>query len=184
MLNILYASYCTRTGLTNLQRISLGLLLSVIGMAAATMSELKRQSVARANPGTSVLPVSVFFLIPQFLLIGAGEAFTYTGQLDFFITESPKGMKGLSTGLFLVTISLGFFVSSFLVFIIQKITTSFGSGQGWIGDNINKGRLDCFYGLLCMLSFINFGLFIVAANWYTAQKSEPILQKISPAEEC
>ncbi|KAL2897837.1 Protein NRT1/ PTR FAMILY 6.2 [Bienertia sinuspersici] len=134
-----------KAGLTNLQRISLGLLLSAIGMAAAALSELKRRSVlTKATSETSVLPVSVFLLVPQFLLVGAGEAFTYTGQLDFFITEAPRGMKGLSTGLFLVTISLGFFVSSFLVTMIQKVTSSFGTGEGWIGNNINKGRLDYF----------------------------------------
>ncbi|KAE8671544.1 Protein NRT1/ PTR FAMILY 6.3 [Hibiscus syriacus] len=31
---------------------------------------------------------------------GSGEAFTYTGQLDFFLRECPKGMKTISTGLF------------------------------------------------------------------------------------
>lgn len=166
----------------------LGLLLSALGMAVAAIIELKRRSVARATSEMSVLPISVFLLIPQFLLVGAGEAFTYTGQLDFFITESPRGMKGLSTGLFLVTISLGFFISSFLVLIVQKVTLSFG-GDGWIGDNINKGRLDCFYGLLSILSFINFGLYLVSARWYKRQMpAKPTLQvtcgKGSPEEEC
>ncbi|XP_021758191.1 protein NRT1/ PTR FAMILY 6.2-like [Chenopodium quinoa] len=184
----LWKKWKGKAGLTNLQRISLGLLLSAVGMAVAAISEMKRRSVAKSTSETSVLPVSVFLLIPQFLLMGAGEAFTYTGQLDFFITESPKGMKGLSTGLFFVTISLGFFVSSFLVIVVQKVTSSFGSGEGWIGDNINKGRLDCFYGLLSFLSLINFGLYLLSAKWYKARLPKPILQltsgKSSPEEEC
>lgn len=114
-----------RSGFTNLQRIALGLLLSILGMAAAALTERKRLSVARdAGPTTSTLPVSVFYLIPQFFLVGSGEAFIYTGQLDFFITQSPKGMKTMSTGLFLSTLSLGFFVSSFLVSVVKQVKTS------------------------------------------------------------
>ena len=95
------------------------------------------------------LPITVFLLIPQFFLVGSGEAFIYTGQLDFFITQSPKGMKTMSTGLFLTTLALGFFFSSFLVSIVKAVTGS-SDKQGWVGENINKGRLDCFYGLLAL----------------------------------
>jgi dipeptide/tripeptide permease len=92
------------TGFRNLQRMAIGLGLSVFGMAAAVLCERKRLSVAKAAGGGATLPISVFFLIPQFVLVGSGEAFIYTGQLDFFITGSPKGMKTMSTGLFLTTL--------------------------------------------------------------------------------
>ncbi|PSR84500.1 Protein NRT1/ PTR FAMILY 6.2 like, partial [Actinidia chinensis var. chinensis] len=162
-----------KLGFTNLQRIAIGLILSTLGMAAAALAEMKRLSVAReVGGGTSTLPISVFLLIPQFFLVGSGEAFIYTGQLDFFITQSPKGMKTMSTGLFLTTISLGFFVSSFLVSIVKRVTGS-RDRQGWLADNINSGRLDCFYGLLAILSFINFVIYLIAAMWYKPQRSKP-----------
>ncbi|XP_074280522.1 protein NRT1/ PTR FAMILY 6.2-like isoform X2 [Silene latifolia] len=176
-----------KPGLTNLQRIAAGLVLSTLGMTAAAISEVKRRSVAREVGEAPILPLSVFILVPQFLLVGAGEAFTYTGQLDFFTTQSPRGMKGLSTGLFLTTISLGFFASSFLVVVVQRITSKFG-GEGWIGENINKGRLDYFYGLLATLSLMNFGMYIVCAKWYQAQMHKPSRptnnEKCSPEQEC
>lgn len=135
-------------------------------MAAAALSERKRLSVAKsARSATGTLPISVFLLIPQFFLVGSGEAFIYTGQLDFFITKSPKGMKTMSTGLFLSTLSLGFFVSSLLVSIVKAVTGN-EDGQGWLADNINYGRLDCFYGLLAVLSVINFVAYLVCARWY------------------
>ncbi|KAF9615721.1 hypothetical protein IFM89_026136 [Coptis chinensis] len=163
-------------GFSSLQRISIGLIMSTIGMAAAALSERKRLSVAKtAGATTPTLPISVFFLIPQFFLIGSGEAFIYTGQLDFFITQSPKGMKTMSTGLFLTTLALGFFVSSFLVSIVKKVTGS-DNGQGWLADNINEGRLDCFYWLLAVLSFINFGFFLLCAMWYRPNKPENALE--------
>lgn len=155
-----------KPGFSNIQRIGIGLVLSTFGMAAAALAERKRLSVAKAVGGnTSTLPLTVFLLIPQFFLVGAGEAFIYTGQLDFFITQSPKGMKTMSTGLFLTTLSLGFFVSSFLVMVVKRVTGTDG-GQGWLADNINYGRLDCFYGLLAILGVVNFLVFLVCALWY------------------
>ncbi|GLU01324.1 hypothetical protein SLE2022_186360 [Rubroshorea leprosula] len=133
-------------------------------MAAAAIAVVKWLSVAKTSDQTTTLPVTAFLLIQQFFLVGSGEAFTHTGQLNFFITQSPKGVKTMSTGLFLTTLSLGFFFSSLLVSIVKAVTGN-SHRQGWLGDNINKGRLDCFYELLVALSFINFGLFRLAATW-------------------
>ncbi|XP_057967220.1 protein NRT1/ PTR FAMILY 6.2 [Malania oleifera] len=180
-----------KPGFSSLQRIAIGLILSTVGMAAAALAEAKRLTVARAtSTTTTTLPISVFLLIPQFFLVGAGEAFIYTGQLDFFITQSPKGMKTVSTGLFLTTLSLGFFLSSFLVSVVKRVTGSDG-GRGWLADNINYGRLDCFYGLLAILSFINYVIFFVFSMWYKPRKPqsaalqmENIAVNGSSAEEC
>ncbi|KAI3471467.1 hypothetical protein Pfo_031070 [Paulownia fortunei] len=172
----LWKKWKGKPGFSSLQRIAIGLVLSTIGMAAAALAEMKRLSVANAvSRSSSNLPISVFLLIPQFFLVGAGEAFIYTGQLDFFITQSPKGMKTMSTGLFLTTLSLGFFVSSFLVSVVKKVTTSNG-GQGWLADNINYGRLDCFYGLLAVLGIINLVIYLICAVWYKPEKAKPATQ--------
>ncbi|XP_049414521.1 protein NRT1/ PTR FAMILY 6.2-like [Solanum stenotomum] len=167
----LWKKWKGKPGFTNLQRIAIGLVLSVIGMAAAALAEQKRLTVAKSvGRNTSTLPISVFLLIPQFFLVGAGEAFIYTGQLDFFITQSPKGMKTMSTGLFLTTLSLGFFISSFLVSVINKTTKSNATAQGWLADNINYGRLDLFYWLLAALGVINFAIYLNCATWYKPRK--------------
>ncbi|KAJ8753167.1 hypothetical protein K2173_017741 [Erythroxylum novogranatense] len=165
-------------GFSNLQRIAIGLVLSTVGMAVAALAERKRLSVAKKMGGDAsraTLPLSVFLLIPQFFLVGSGEAFIYTGQLDFFITQSPKSMKTMSTGLFLTTLSLGFFVSSFLVMVVRKVTGSNG-GQGWLADKINNGRLDCFYGLLAVLGFINFIVYVICAVWYKPKNAKSAVQ--------
>lgn len=165
-----------KPGFSSLQRIAIGLVLSTIGMAVAALAEMKRLSVAKSvDRNSTSLPISVFLLIPQFFLVGSGEAFIYTGQLDFFITQSPKGMKTMSTGLFLTTLSLGFFVSSFLVSVIKKVTTSNG-GQGWLADNINYGRLDCFYWLLAILGVVNLVIYLICAVWYKPQKPKPAVE--------
>ncbi|RRT33141.1 hypothetical protein B296_00058479 [Ensete ventricosum] len=145
-------------GLTPLQRIAVGLALSILAMCAAALTERKRLAAA-------VVPLSVFWLIPQFFLVGAGEAFTYIGQLDFFLRECPKGMKTMSTGLFLSTLSLGFFLSSALVTIVHRVTGESGNGA-WLPDDLNKGKLYDFYWLLAALSVVNLVAFVVAARGY------------------
>ncbi|XP_077235453.1 nitrate transporter 1.1 [Tasmannia lanceolata] len=154
-------------GLTPLQRIWVGLFFSILGMVAAALTELKRLRAARSyglmNDPRAEIPLSVFWLVPQFLLVGSGEAFTYIGQLDFFLRECPKGMKTMSTGMFLSTLSLGFFLSSILVSIVHKVTRN---KRPWLPDNINQGRLYDFYWLLAILGVLNLGLFMVSARWY------------------
>ncbi|GMJ07483.1 NRT1/ PTR family 6.2 [Hibiscus trionum] len=175
-----YKKWKGKPGFSSLQRMAIGLVLSTLGMAAAAIAEVKRLAVARSQSvdatTTGTLPVTVFLLIPQFFLVGAGEAFIYTGQLDFFITQSPKGMKTMSTGLFLSTLSLGFFVSSLLVSVVKSVTGSSNGGYGWLADNINHGRLDCFYGLLAVLGVINFVMFLVSAAWFKRRKPKPAIQ--------
>ncbi|XP_052200398.1 protein NRT1/ PTR FAMILY 6.2 isoform X2 [Diospyros lotus] len=172
----LWKKWKGKPGFTNLQRIALGLLLSTLGMAAASLAEKRRLSVAKhVGRNTATLPITVFLLIPQFFLVGAGEAFIYTGQLDFFITQSPKGMKTMSTGIFLTTLSLGFFISSFLVTVVKRVTGSHDE-QGWLADNINYGRLDLFYCLLAILSFINLVIYLICAVWYKPKKSKAAVE--------
>ncbi|KAK1326842.1 Nitrate transporter 1.1 [Acorus calamus] len=147
-------------GLSPLQRIGVGLVLSALSMAAAALTEINRLNHHN---------MSVFWLVPQFFLVGAGEAFTYIGQLDFFLRECPKGMKTMSTGLFLSTLSLGFFVSSVLVEVVRRVT---GTGRGgWLADDLNEGRLYDFYWLLAGLSVVNFGVYLVCARWYVYKEA-------------
>ncbi|XVF88382.1 hypothetical protein PTKIN_Ptkin19aG0046400 [Pterospermum kingtungense] len=163
-------------GLTNLQKIGIGLLFSIIAMVAAAFAERKRLSGAKTNgTNTLIVPVSGFLLLPQFISVGIGDGFIYAGQLDFFITESPRGMKAIGTGLFLTTISLGLFGSSILVEIVRKATKTNG-GHDWLARRINDGRLDYFYALLAVLSLINLGLFLVCARRYKPNPGEVVLK--------
>ncbi|KAK7265903.1 hypothetical protein RJT34_33528 [Clitoria ternatea] len=143
-------------GLTPLQRIGVGLVFSIFAMVAAALTEIKRLRVANN-------PMSVFWLVPQFFFVGSGEAFTYIGQLDFFLRECPKGMKTMSTGLFLSTLSLGFFFSSLLVTLVHKVTRHH---QPWLADDLNQGKLYAFYWLLAMLSGLNLVIYLLCAKWY------------------
>nr|GMD79860.1 protein NRT1/ PTR FAMILY 6.3-like [Ipomoea batatas] len=171
-------------GLSPLQRIGVGLVFSIFAMIAAALTEIKRLKVAQShgltNDPNAIIPRSVFWLVPQFFLVGAGEAFTYIGQLDFFLRECPKGMKTMSTGLFLSTLSLGFFFSSTLVTIVHKVT---GEKTPWLADNLNRGRLYDFYWLLSILSVINLMLFLFCSRWYVYKEKRLADEGIELEEE-
>lgn len=154
-------------GLTPLRRVGVGLFLATVAMVVSALTEIRRLRVAESNglvnDPNAVLPISVFWLIPQFLLTGAGEAMIYAGQLDFFLRECPKGMKALSTGLFLSTLALGFFLSTVVVTVVNSVTAH---SHPWLADNLNQGRLYNFYWLLGGISLVNFILFVLCAKWY------------------
>ncbi|KNA18388.1 hypothetical protein SOVF_071260 [Spinacia oleracea] len=154
-------------GLSPLRRVGVGLFLATVAMSVAALIEIKRVKVAESHElvhdPNAILPISVFWLIPQFILTGAGEAMIYAGQLDFFLRECPKGMKTISTGLFLSTLSLGFFFSTILVSLVNSLTAH---SKPWLADNLNEGRLYNFYWLLGIISLINFVVFLFCAKWY------------------
>ncbi|XP_060209621.1 protein NRT1/ PTR FAMILY 6.4-like isoform X2 [Lycium barbarum] len=156
-------------GLTSLQRVGIGLTLSVAGMVAAAIVEKQR----RENAIKHNYSISAFWLVPQFFIVGAGEAFAYVGQLEFFIREAPEGMKSMSTGLFLTTLSMGFFTSSLLVSLVHKVTNG-----SWLKSNLNNGRLDGFYWTLAVLGILNFLVFLVFSmrHQYKAQNLNSALE--------
>ncbi|XP_051129226.1 protein NRT1/ PTR FAMILY 6.3-like [Andrographis paniculata] len=169
-------------GLSPLTRITVGLVLSILAMIAAALTEIKRLRVAqehgRAHDPSATVPITVFALTPQFILVGAGEAFTYMGQLDFFLRECPKGMKTMSTGLFLSTLSLGFFLSSILVTVVHKFTVH----KPWLADNLNEGRLYDFYWLLAILSVFNLAIFLFCARTYVYKEKRMAMEGIEMDE--
>ncbi|KAA8524738.1 hypothetical protein F0562_011161 [Nyssa sinensis] len=150
-------------GITSLQRIGIGLSFSIIGMAAAAIVEQQRRE--RAVQQNTI--ISAFWLVPQFFIVGAGEAFAYVGQLEFFIREAPERMKSMSTGLFLTTLSMGYFVSSLLVSLVDKVTK-----DSWLRSNLNEGKLENFYWMLAVLGALNFFAFLCFAmkHQYKVQK--------------
>ncbi|CAN1292007.1 Protein NRT1/ PTR FAMILY 5.6 [Linum perenne] len=57
---------------STLQRIGIGIFLSIASMVVAALVERKRLAVAKENPSKGSISMSVFWLAPQFLVTGIG----------------------------------------------------------------------------------------------------------------
>jgi len=71
----------------------------------------------------------------------------------------------------MTSISLGNYVSSFIVTIVMKISTE-DDMPGWIPGNLNRGHLDRFFFLLACLTAVDLAVYIVFAKWYKSIKLE------------
>ncbi|CAN6196586.1 unnamed protein product [Urochloa humidicola] len=161
------------SGFTQLQRMGIGLAISVLAMIAAGALEVVRLRVAAATgmlDSAAYLPISIFWQVPQYFIIGAAEVFTFIGQIDFFYDQAPDKMRSMATALSLTSAALGSYLSSLLVSIVTAITTR-GGGLGWIPDNLNRGHLDYYFWLLSLLSVLNLLAYIPIAKWYKYRQS-------------
>ncbi|KAJ1397430.1 Proton-dependent oligopeptide transporter family [Sesbania bispinosa] len=152
------------TGIRHLQRIGIGLVLSAISMAIAGFVETKRKHVAIQHnmvDTTEPLPISVFWLGFQYAIFGAADMFTLIGLLEFFYAESSAGMKSLSTAISWCSVAFGYFTSTVVVEVVNKVS------GGWLAsNNLNRDKLNYFYWLLAVISVLNFGFYLLCASWY------------------
>ncbi|CAM8935160.1 unnamed protein product [Rhodiola kirilowii] len=151
------------SGIQPLHRIGFGLFFATFSMVAAALMERKRRNAA-VNSGEIL---SIFWITPQFLIFGLSEMFTAVGLIEFFYKQSSKGMQSFLTAVTYCSYSLGFYFSSLLVSLVNKMTSK-SSNQGWLGQNdLNKDRLDLFYWLLAALSLVNFLNYLFWSKWYS-----------------
>ncbi|WZY78256.1 hypothetical protein YC2023_024640 [Brassica napus] len=131
-------------GITLLQRMGTGLIFHMLVMTVASFTERYRLKVA-ADHGlihqTGVkLPLTIFVLLPQFVLMGMADAFLVVAKLEFFYDQAPESMKSLGTSYSLTSLGIGNFLSSFLLSTVSKITIK--RGRGWILNNLNESRAE------------------------------------------
>lgn len=166
------------TGIRQLQRIGVGLVLSALSMAVAAVVEKHRKSVAIKHnmvESATPLPMSVFWLGYQYAIFGLADMFTLVGLLDFFYSESSSSMKALSTAISWSSLAIGYYTSSIVVSIVNKVS------GGWLANNnLNKDKLDYFYWLLAGLSVLNFGFYLLCASWYKYKKVDVNPEDVVP----
>ncbi|KAJ6728075.1 OLIGOPEPTIDE TRANSPORTER-RELATED [Salix koriyanagi] len=160
-------------GFSDLQRMGIGLFISMLSMTAAALLEIKRLQLVKELglvDDAGAVPLSIFWQIPQYMLIGTAEIFAAIGQIEFFYEQSPDSMRSLCSALGLLTTSLGDYLSSFILSTVTYFTTT-GGKTGWIPDNLNMGHLDYLFWLLAGLSFFNLLIYTVSAMRYKEKKT-------------
>jgi len=156
-------------GISILRRISIGMTLSVMLMVVAALVEAKRLrtathdalTVGEANQNT----MSVLWLIPQYLILGLADSFSLVGLQEYFYEQVPDSMRSLGMALYLSVLGVGFFLSSFLIIIVDHLTGK--NGKSWIGKDINSSRIDRFYWMLAVINALVLCLFLLVTKRYT-----------------
>uniref|UniRef100_A0ACD6A1R0 Uncharacterized protein n=1 Tax=Avena sativa TaxID=4498 RepID=A0ACD6A1R0_AVESA len=147
-------------GITLLQRIGTGLVLSVVTMLVAAAVENRRR---RIRPGSPMM--SCFWLVPQQVLSGLSEAFAAIGQIEFYYRQFPENMRSVAGALYFLGWALAAYASGLMVTVVHQTTD-------WLAQDLDKGRVDLFYLVTAAIAAVNLVYFVVCARWYRFKKSD------------
>ncbi|KAL7195215.1 hypothetical protein ACSBR1_035435 [Camellia fascicularis] len=150
-------------GIKILQRVGIGMSFSVVTMVVAALVERKRlKLVETASTSASM---SVFWLAPQFLIIGFGDGFAVVGLQEYFYDQVPDSMRSLGIAFYLSVIGVANFISSQLITVVDRVTEK--EGKSWLGKDLNSSRLDKFYWLLAAIAAVNLCVYVLLARRYS-----------------
>ncbi|KAI3917875.1 hypothetical protein MKW98_000109 [Papaver atlanticum] len=157
------------SGITMLQRIGCGMFISVVSMVVAAIIEKKRLQTAidfgLIDMPKATIPMSVWWLAPQYVLFGISDVFTMVGLQEFFYDQVPDGLRSVGLSLYLSIFGIGHFLSGFLISVIENVTG--GSGQdSWFPNNLNRAHLDYYYWLLAGFCIIEFAAYLYFSKSY------------------
>lgn len=166
-------------GITLLQRVGIGFGIQLLAIGTAYLVEVRRMHVIKIDNTLGpkeVVPMTIFWLLPQYVLLGVADVFNAIGLLEFFYDQSPEDMQSLGTTFFTSGIGVGNFLNGLLVTMVDKVTGRNGE-KSWIGKNLNDSHLDYYYGFLLVISTINLGAFLWASSKYVYKREESMEAK-------
>lgn len=156
-------------GISLLQRMGVGLVIHIVIMGIASVTERHRLAVAHEhgiyNSKGTTIPLTIFVLLPQFVLMGVADAFLEVAKIEFFYDQAPEGMKSLGTSYSMTSLGVGNFLSSLLLSTVSHVTRRHGR-PGWILNNLNASRLDHYYAFFAVLNCANLVVFFVVCRLY------------------
>ncbi|KAL2320609.1 hypothetical protein Fmac_029578 [Flemingia macrophylla] len=167
------------SGITCLQRMGIGFVINIIATVIAAFIEMKRKSVAAKyhllDDPKAIIPMSVFWLIPQYCIHGVGEIFMSVGHLEFLFEQSPESMRSSATALYCITSAIGNYTGTLLVSLVHKYS---GKERNWLPDrNLNRGKLDYYYLLAGGIQVVNLIYYLICAWFYNYKSLEEISER-------
>ncbi|KAG7575596.1 MFS transporter superfamily [Arabidopsis thaliana x Arabidopsis arenosa] len=165
------------TGISVMERMGVGMFLSIIAIVIAAIVERKRLAISQKmktlpdyDPET--VPMSIFWLLPQYILLGISDIFTVVGMQEFFYSEVPVRMRTMGFALYTSVFGVGSFVSAALISIVEAYSSSTGDRQNWFADDMSEARLDKYYWLLALTSTISFVVYIVLCKFFKSSSDQ------------
>ena len=164
------------SGITSLQRMGIGFMVNILATIVASFVEIKRKAIAAnhnlLDKPRAIIPISVFWLVPQFALHGVAEVFMSVGHLEFLYDQSPESMRSTAAALYWIAIAIGNYLGTLLVTLVHKYT---GHSRNWLPDrNLNRGRLEYYYWLVSGIQVVNLIYYVTCAWLYTHKPVEEV----------
>lgn len=155
--------------------IAVSMIFGILGCISAAAVERKRLDVVEkhnlVDKPDEKIPMSAFWLIPQFVLIGALDGIFENSVTIFFVDQVGPAMKGYALHFSMAVMGLGNLGSVLSVYLTGKVSER-GGKTGWFQSSLNKSRLDKYYWTLAWLTAANLGFYIVMALLYKYRESE------------
>ncbi|KAK6924948.1 Proton-dependent oligopeptide transporter family [Dillenia turbinata] len=147
------------------QRVGAGIIMSILCMIVAGIVERKRRDSALRHQAFES-PMSIAYLLPQFMLAGLTEALAAVAIMDFLTTQMPESMRTVAGAIFFLGLSIASYLSSILVNVIHRLTMK-NEKSPWLGgQDLNKNRLDYYYYIIAGIGALNFIYFSFFASRY------------------
>ncbi|XP_074271980.1 protein NRT1/ PTR FAMILY 5.5-like [Silene latifolia] len=149
--------------------VAVGMAVGILCCIIAGLVESKRLKTVESNglidkPNERV-PMTVFWLLPQFLLLGGLDGIREWSVSYLVIDQAPPAMIKYF-GFFVSTVfGIGMMGSALAVHLVGKISEE-KSGISWFRSTLNTSRLDKYYWVLAALSAANLCVYIIVASFY------------------
>ncbi|KAI7729403.1 hypothetical protein M8C21_010241 [Ambrosia artemisiifolia] len=149
--------------------IAVGMVLSILCCITAAIVEIRRLQVIRSHGLTDKsnerIPMSVFYLVPQFVLHAAVDGILTSGTFRLLNDHHiPAMMHKYLFYLSKFFLGLGIMANVLLVYIVENVTD-------WFQHTLNKSHLDRYYWTLAGLSTVNLVIYIILASFYNYKGS-------------
>ncbi|KAH9736415.1 protein NRT1/ PTR FAMILY 5.5 [Citrus sinensis] len=145
---------------------AMSMILSILCCVTAAIVETRRLDVVRSHglidKPDEKIPMSLFWLLPQFLLLGAADGFYEKGIDMFFSDQFPRMIFRYLKYIFVATMGVGIIGSTVSVYYAGIVSERIGK-HNWFQDTLNLSRLDNYYWLLAALTAANLAVLIIAA---------------------
>ncbi|KAJ0640416.1 putative proton-dependent oligopeptide transporter family, MFS transporter superfamily [Helianthus annuus] len=154
--------------------IATGMVLSVLCCITAAKVETRRLHRIRdhglLDKPEDQIPMSIFALLPQFMLLAAVDGIANNSIKGFFWNQTPESMRRYLTYFTNGVLGLGSMASVLSVYVVGKISEKNGK-PNWFQYTLNKSRLDRYYWVLAALSAVNLIIYVIVAYFYEYKES-------------
>ncbi|PWA39790.1 proton-dependent oligopeptide transport (POT) family protein [Artemisia annua] len=150
--------------------IAVGMALSVLCCITAAKVETRRlhriMDHGLLDKPDEMIPMSIFALLPQFMLLAAVDGIANNSIKTFFKHQTPKSVSKYLTLFSKGVLGLGTAASVLSVYVVGKVSER-NQKPNWFQYTLNRSRLDRYYWVLAALSAANLVVYIIVSPFYT-----------------